>query len=502
MQAGQHRLADPGGVLQGVAAEPVLEDAGDPLAHGGGVAVARQVDQAGQVAAVGVAPHEQPDLPAVADLQHRLRDRHELLDRGLEQLVARVGLQHVHQRLAGVAQRREPGPVDDLLGLEPDHRDAGQRLGVGGGREQPEEAPLADDLAARVERLDADVVEVDRTVHGGLGVGLGQHQQRLLAGLGPHQRRQLRERRGHVLVGPQDAEAGAGHGPQRDVVRAVAGVLEAVLAVAQEREVGVGQPAQQRLALGDLLGRQRRRVLVEVLDDVEGLLVHLRPVLDGLADVLEHLDQRLLDLVALGLARLAVDLDVHPRLAGHVVRELGPVDLLVVVGEDLLELSGDVAADQDLRVHDHVHLAVLLVELHRHRVDEERHVVGDHLDDGVPAGGPAVLGDGRGEDADVRGALRPVRRQPCTGSSRRRTGRPRCARRGPRWRRGGRSTAAARPTCLPADRRCPCGSRRRRRPSRSGRPARCSRSRPASSTRSINLCSSVRRHVVVPSIRP
>ena len=41
-------------------------------------------------------------------------------------------------------------------------------------------------------------------------------------------------------------------------------------------------------------------------------------------------------------------------------------------------------------------LAVLLGELHRHRVDEERHVVGDHLDDRVAAGGPAVLGDASG----------------------------------------------------------------------------------------------------------
>ncbi len=412
VQPGEQRLADPGGVLQRRAAEPLLEDAGDPLAHGGRVAVAGQVDQAGQVAAVGVAAHEEPHLAALARVEHRLRDRHELLDRGLEQLVAGVGLEHVHERLAGVAQRREPGRVDDLLGLDPDHRDAGQRLRVGRGREQPQEAPLADDLAALVERLDTDVVEVDRPVHGRLGVGLGQHQQRLLAGLGPDQRRQLREGRGHVLVGAQDPEPGAGHGPQRHVVRVVAALdrLEAVLAVAQEREVGVREPAQQRLPLGDLLGRQRRRVGVEVVDDVLRLLVHLRPVLDGLPDVLEHLGQRALGLLAPRRARLAADLDVHPRLAGDVVRQLGPVDGRVVAGEDLLELAGDVAADQDLRVHDHVHLAVLLVELHGHGVHEERHVIGDHLDDRVPAGGPAVLGDGRGEDPDVGGALGAVRR--------------------------------------------------------------------------------------------
>ena len=40
-------------------------------------------------------------------------------------------------------------------------------------------------------------------------------------------------------------------------------------------------------------------------------------------------------------------------------------------------------------------------ELHRHRVDEERHVVGDDLDHRVAVGRPAVLGDGRGEDPDL-----------------------------------------------------------------------------------------------------
>ena len=73
-------------------------------------------------------------------------DRHQVLDRGLEQLVARVGLEHVHQGLAGVAHRVEPDAVDDLRRLLAQHRDPGHGLGVGGRGEQPEEAALADDL--------------------------------------------------------------------------------------------------------------------------------------------------------------------------------------------------------------------------------------------------------------------------------------------------------------------------------------------------------------------
>ena len=96
------------------------------------------------------------------------------------------------------------------------------------------------------------------------------------------------------------------------------------------------------------------------------------------------------------------------------------------------------------------------VELHGHRVDEERHVVGDDLDDRVAAGRPAVLGEGRGEDADV--ARCPAGRyvgELVLRGQRRRTGRPRCGRRGPRRRRGGSRRGAGRRPRRRADRPMP-----------------------------------------------
>jgi hypothetical protein len=48
-------------------------------------------------------------------------------------------------------------------------------------------------------------------------------------------------------------------------------------------------------------------------------------------------------------------------------------------------------------------------EHHRERVDEERHVVGDDLDDRVAAGRPLVLVDRRRRDPD---GCRPLRPQP------------------------------------------------------------------------------------------
>ena len=83
-------------------------------------------------------------------------------------------------------------------------------------------------------------------------------------------------------------------------------------------------------------------------------------------------------------------------------------------GQDLDQLAGDVAADDDLRVDDDMDAAALPGQLVGDRVDQEGHVVGDDLDDRVAAG-PAVLLDGGRVHPDVRGALRAVLREPVVG---------------------------------------------------------------------------------------
>ena len=382
----------------------VLEDVRELLADVGVVAVARQVDQHRDVAPVGVAADEHPDLAALAGVHRGLGHRRELVHRGVEQLVPRVGLEGVHQRLAGVAAQVEADPLEHRVGLLAQQRDPGQRLGVGGAGVEPEEPALADDLAV-LERLHADVVEVRRAVHGRPGVRLGQHQQRLLAGLGLDDRGELAERRRHVLVGAQDAEAGARHGAQQLVV---ALLLEPVLAVAEEGEVVRGQPLEQLAALADLVLRERRRVGPQLADDLQHLRVHLVPVLDGLADVAQHPLDVLLDGGGVVALADAVDLDVHPGLADEA--GLG-LQRPVRHRRHPLQRSRDVALDVEERVDHDVHVAQLSGELHGQRVDEERHVVDDHLDDRVPARGPAVLAEGRGEDPHLRGALRPVVRE-------------------------------------------------------------------------------------------
>ena len=406
VHAGGRRLAHLDVELDVLAVEAVEQDLREPLADGGVVAVAGQVAEHGDVAAVGLAADEDAQLAAADGLQHALGDLGQLLGGRVEDLVARVRLEGVHQALARVAVRLDADPRQHVGGLLPQQRDAGDRLRVGRAGQQAEEPALALDVAVLVERLHADVVEVRRPVHGRAGVGLRQHEQGLLAGLGLGGLRQLRERPRLVLVGAEDAEPRARDGPE-DLVVALA--LEVVLAVAEEGEVVVGQPGQEGPAALDLHGVERRRRRRELLDDLAGLGPHLVPVLDGVADLAQDLLDRFLELGGVLVDAEPADLDVHPALAdGARGRGLR----LVLDRVHALEHSGDVADDVELRVHDQVDLALLPGELHGHRVDEERHVVGDDLDDGVAAGRPAAVGVAGGGHVHVRPALRAVVGEP------------------------------------------------------------------------------------------
>lgn len=417
VDAGEDRLGVPGGEVDADAVELLLEDVHQAQPHAGGEAVARQVDQRGVVAPVLVLAQVQPQPAALLEVQDGGDDLAELVDRGLEQLVARVGLEDLRQVAAVVAGRREAGGFEDLGDLAADHRDAAHGLGVRGGGEQAEEAALADDVALGVELLDAHVVEVRGTVHGGAAVGLGQHQQTVLAGLGAGVGGQPVEGRRDgvavvlaavVRVGAQDAEAGAGDGREGVTVD------EVVLAVAEEREVVVGEPAQQLAGLFELVLAQVRGggLVGQAVGDAQRRVAHLLPVLDGLAYVGQDAQQVAGDLLEVGPVGLAVDLDVDPGLDEGVVGARGLGAVRVAVGaEDLDQLAGDVTADDDLRVDHDVDAAALAGQLVGDGVHEEGHVVGDDLDDGV-AGGPAVLLDGRRVHAHVRGALRPLLREP------------------------------------------------------------------------------------------
>ena len=323
VQPGQHRLGVPGGEVDAGAVELFLEDVDDPQPDTGGVAVARQVDERRVVAAVLVLAQVQPQPAALLEVEHAGDDGAQLVGRGLEQLVARVRLQDLEQVAAVVAVGREPGAPQHFLDLAAHDRDAPDALRVRGAREEAEEAALADDVALGVELLHADVVEVRGAVHGGAAVGLGQYEDLVLAGLGARVGGQPAEGRAHrvvvvaavLRVGAQDAEAGAGDGGQRVVL------AQLVLAVAEEREVVGGQPAQQLTGLLDVLGAQvvGGGLAGQVVGDTQRRVPHLLPVLDGLTDVGQDTQQVGGDLLQVGAVGLPVDLHVDPRLGERVV---------------------------------------------------------------------------------------------------------------------------------------------------------------------------------------
>src|SRR5258705_366913 len=98
--------------------------------------------------------------------------------------------------------------------------------------------------------------------------------------------------------------------------------------------------------------------------------------------------------------RLAVDLQMDERLP-----DSGGHPPTPGTGPDAQQVAVGVAADGDDGVDDEVEAAALADELHRQRVEEERHVVDDDLDDGVGRR-PAVVVEGGGVDPDAGGAGR------------------------------------------------------------------------------------------------
>ena len=377
-------------------AERLEQDPADPLAVLGVEAVARDAHQALHEPLERVSPQEQPQPLALAEPEDPDRQVVQLLGLHLEQRVARVGLEDLEQRLAVVAGRREPGALQHAFDLAADDRDLARARLVRGRRVQPEEAALADHLAVVGVPLDADVVEVRRPVDGRGRVGLGQQQDLRLA---PDVERLAAQRLGRL--GGSAAQDPEPRAVDRLQPRLVALVDQVVLAVAEEREVVVDQPVEERLGL---LDERRihagRRVAVELVDQRRRAGAHLLPVLDRGADLGQHPLDRLPQLVEQHPIVLAPDLDVDDRFADHVLRG-------GVVLEHLDQLALGVAPDPDHRVDHQVDPVPEPPELHRHRVDDERHVVGDDLDQRVRRLPPVLL-EVRVVDPHLRLARLPV----------------------------------------------------------------------------------------------
>ena len=264
--------------------------------------------------------------------------------------------------------RRDPAPQD---------RDLGRRRSVGGVRVEPEEAPLPGHVPVRVEALHAHVIEVRRPMHGGARVRLREGEET------------WRGRRPGVLAlqrPAQDAEA-----------RALRAVL-VVLAVSEEGEVVRLEPLEEGHRLVHVLAARRRGRVANLRRHVERLAAHGGPVLHGRPHLGDHALQMQLELVQLLRVGLPRHLGMDHGLGQHALLGL----LAGRLGEDLEQLAVVVAAHAEHRVDDQVDPEPAPVQLHAHRIDQERHVVGHDLDGGV-RGLPAVLLEARVVDAHLRG---------------------------------------------------------------------------------------------------
>ena len=249
---------------------------------------------------------------------------------------------------------------------------------------------LAADVARGVEALDADVVEIARAMHGRARVGLGDDQQVGHARVGADLRRQRGEARRDVLAS----------GSSRRMPRLEPGTIfsascpstvdEIVAAVAEEREVVVGEPATgtpcPRPAPPAASAAGARRARRRSPSSLSRIFFQSATAMPHVAEHARDVGGQRVEPRRLGHA---VDLDVDERFAPRVAR---------IVRRDVGERPVGAAHDRDDRMDDEVQRQAVAVDFHRHRIDEERHVVVDDLDDRVRRL-PAVLLDRRIEDA-------------------------------------------------------------------------------------------------------
>jgi hypothetical protein len=263
VQAREHGLGEPDIELRVLTVEGALQDVLHALPDVRVVPFARHVDQAGEEAPIGVAPYKKPDALAFLEVEDAHRDLEELVLGDLEQLVARVGLEGLHQVFLVVTSLWKARALQNALYLAPHERYLQRARAVRREGVQTEEAPLSRDLALGVELLHADVVQVRRSVDRGAGVRLGQVEEVGSAGkllrLGRQPGEAVRDAPGARLS--QDAEAGLRHGPQNvfPVLRA-----QVVLTVAQEGEVAVVDPLEKGSGFVELVLVDRRSVLVQL----------------------------------------------------------------------------------------------------------------------------------------------------------------------------------------------------------------------------------------------
>ncbi len=178
--------------------------------------------------------------------------------------------------------------------------------------------------------------------------------------------------------------------------------VKVVLAVAEEDEVAIGEPLEERPGLTGVLGGGPGGCRLKAGRQPLRALVHRRPVFDRGANLVE----RVVDLLAqlgeplrIGLAR---DLGVKDRLGNR-------PDSLLARLEDAGQAALAVAPHPNDGMDHEVDRVAEAGERHRHGIDDERHVLADDLYD--RAGWAPVMVAVGVVDPHVRRAWGPLRRE-------------------------------------------------------------------------------------------
>ena len=303
---------------------------------------------------------------AFVELQNRQRKARQRLLVDLEQLVARILLQHVGQSLAGMTVGIETGARFDAGYLAAQIGNAVGGARIGRRREQTDDAEFADQLARRIEPLDTDIVEIDAAMHARMNIRLGDDQRARLL----QKRHDFRRYFEQFAATSQHAEVARPHDAKRGVeIGLDLLALDIVVAQAEESEIVGQQPLQELDRLGDLVDRQRRRIVLQIGDDGIDAIEHRPPVLHREPHFAEYVVERSDQIAA-------------RRFIGRI--EMNGDETLAGAGGFGRSHRGQLAAialHAEHRMRHQPDIEPMFGDFAHHRVDEERHIVVDELDD-------------------------------------------------------------------------------------------------------------------------
>ena len=292
--------------------EGAAEIIADPHADAAVVAFARNEYQHRHETVEAVAPRQHAHARPFVELQDGEREAIERVFVDLEQFVARIMLQHVGQRLAGMTVGIEAGALLDARDLAAEIRNAVRGARIGGGGEQPDDALFADQIAGFVETLDADIVEIHAPMHARMNVGLGDDQKARLL----EERHDLRRVFEQLVAALEHAQFGRAHDAKRAVGIGLQRIaVEGVIAHAKEGEIVGQQPLQKLNRFGDFIDGQRRRIGFQIGYQAVDALQHGAPILHGQPHFAEYDRERAHDIGARGLVRDRLEMDMDEALA-------------------------------------------------------------------------------------------------------------------------------------------------------------------------------------------